>query len=157
MFNIAENEKDILDFWNENDIFKKSVKKESPEGDYSFYDGPPFATGLPHYGHIVASAIKDMIPRYMTMKGYKVERRWGWDCHGLPVENLIEKELGFKTKKDIEDFGEFECIPGDIPFHVQYIAYAIKKLEELYPEINDDTRLRLAERALIHYVMPNSW
>ena len=105
MFNIAENEKNILDFWNENNIFKKSIKKDAPKGDYSFYDGPPFATGLPHYGHIVASAIKDMVPRYMTMKGYKVERRWGWDCHGLPVENLIEKELGFNTKKDIEDFG----------------------------------------------------
>ena len=105
MFNIAENEKDILDFWNDNNIFKKSVKKDAPKGDYSFYDGPPFATGLPHYGHIVASSIKDMIPRYMTMKGYSVERRWGWDCHGLPVENLIEKELGFKSKKDIEDFG----------------------------------------------------
>lgn len=105
MFNIAENEKDILDFWNDNNIFKKSVKKDAPSGDYSFYDGPPFATGLPHYGHIVASSIKDMVPRYMTMKGYRVERRWGWDCHGLPVENLIEKELGFKNKKDIEDFG----------------------------------------------------
>lgn len=105
MFNIAENEKNILDFWKKQNIFKKSISKNSPRGDYSFYDGPPFATGLPHYGHIVASAIKDMIPRYMTMKGYKVERRWGWDCHGLPVENLIEKELGFKSKKDIEDFG----------------------------------------------------
>jgi len=105
MFNIAENEKNVLDFWKRQNIFKKSIKKDAPKGDYSFYDGPPFATGLPHYGHIVASAIKDMIPRYMTMKGYSVERRWGWDCHGLPVENLIEKELGFKSKKDIEDFG----------------------------------------------------
>lgn len=105
MFNIAENEKNILDFWNKEQIFKKSLEKEAPRGEFSFYDGPPFATGLPHYGHIVASAIKDMIPRYMTMRGYKVERRWGWDCHGLPVENLIEKELGFKTKKDIENFG----------------------------------------------------
>ncbi len=105
MFNIAENEKNILDFWNKEQIFKKSLEKEAPRGEFSFYDGPPFATGLPHYGHIVASSIKDMIPRYMTMRGYRVERRWGWDCHGLPVENLIEKELGFKTKKDIEDFG----------------------------------------------------
>lgn len=105
MFNIAENEKSILDFWKKQNIFKKSIKKDAPKGDYSFYDGPPFATGLPHYGHIVASSIKDMIPRYATMKGYRVERRWGWDCHGLPVENLIEKELGFKSKKDIEDFG----------------------------------------------------
>lgn len=105
MFNIKENEEGILKFWEDNEIFKKSVDRESVKGDYSFYDGPPFATGLPHYGHVVASVIKDLVPRFKTMQGYRVERRWGWDCHGLPVENLVEKELGFKTKKDIEDFG----------------------------------------------------
>ena len=105
MFNIKENEESVLKFWEDNDIFKKSVNRDAIKGDYSFYDGPPFATGLPHYGHVVASVIKDLIPRFKTMQGYRVERRWGWDCHGLPVENLIEKELGFKTKKDIEDFG----------------------------------------------------
>src|SRR3989344_2911368 len=72
---------------------------------YFFYDGPPFATGLPHYGHILANIIKDAIPRYQTMKGRMTERRWGWDCHGLPIENLIEKKFGLKTKKDIEKFG----------------------------------------------------
>lgn len=115
MFSIKENEEEILKFWEDHNIFKKTVEKDSINGDYSFYDGPPFATGLPHYGHVVASVIKDLIPRYKTMQGYSVERRWGWDCHGLPVENLIEKELGFKTKKDIEDFGvaEFNGICKD--------------------------------------------
>ncbi|MFA6551611.1 MAG: class I tRNA ligase family protein, partial [Patescibacteria group bacterium] len=76
--------------------------------EYVFYDGPPFATGTPHYGHIVASIMKDVVPRYWTMKGFRVERKWGWDCHGLPIENIVEKELGFKSKKDIEKMGVAE-------------------------------------------------
>ncbi len=102
---LAAREEEILKFWQENRIFEKSLEKEAPKGDYIFYDGPPFANGLPHYGHITASAIKDAIPRYRTMQGYRVPRRWGWDCHGLPVENLVEKELGFKGKRDIEAYG----------------------------------------------------
>ncbi len=98
-------EKEILKFWRENKIFEKSVEKPAPEGDFVFYDGPPFATGTPHYGHILASIIKDAIPRYQTMKGKRVERKWGWDCHGLPVENMIEKDLNLKSKKDIEEYG----------------------------------------------------
>ncbi|MCF7843570.1 class I tRNA ligase family protein [Candidatus Gracilibacteria bacterium] len=105
---ISEKEQEILAFWKENEIFEKSI--ETPAngksiGDFSFYDGPPFATGLPHYGHILAGTIKDAIPRYQTMQGKSVRRKWGWDCHGLPIENLIEKKLGLKSKKDIEDFG----------------------------------------------------
>lgn len=102
---IAKREEAILEFWQDNKIFEKSLNKESPQGDFNFYDGPPFATGTPHYGHLLAGTMKDVIPRYKTMQGYRVPRRWGWDCHGLPVENLVEKELGFKTKKDIEDYG----------------------------------------------------
>ena len=98
-------EEEILNFWEKNDIFKKSVEKAAPKGDYVFYDGPPFATGTPHYGHIVASAMKDIVPRYWTMRGYRVERKWGWDCHGLPIENIVEKEMGSKSKKDIEKMG----------------------------------------------------
>ena len=102
---VAEREEQILTFWQKNGIFKKTLAKKSPKGDFVFYDGPPFATGLPHYGHILAGTIKDVVPRFKTMQGHHVPRRWGWDCHGLPVENEIEKELGFKTKKDIESFG----------------------------------------------------
>jgi len=98
-------EEKVLNFWQENNLFKQTLEKDAPKGDFVFYDGPPFATGLPHYGHILAGVIKDAIPRYKTMKGYKVNRRWGWDCHGLPIENLIQKEYDLKTKKDIEDFG----------------------------------------------------
>ncbi|RJQ30555.1 isoleucine--tRNA ligase [Candidatus Parcubacteria bacterium] len=98
-------EKEILKFWKENGIFEKTLKKDSPKGEYVFYDGPPFATGLPHYGSLLSSIIKDVIPRYKTMQGYHVRRRWGWDCHGLPIEHMIEKRLGLKTKKDIEAMG----------------------------------------------------
>jgi len=103
--NFPQMEEDVLKFWQDNKTFEKSVDKDAPNGDYVFYDGPPFATGLPHYGHIVASTLKDIIPRYKTMQGYRVERKWGWDCHGLPVENLIEKEQCLKSKKDIEEMG----------------------------------------------------
>lgn len=98
-------ESDVLNFWNENKIFEKSVNKDAPLGDYIFYDGPPFATGTPHYGHIVGQILKDLMPRFFTMKGYRVERKWGWDCHGLPIENIVEKEMESKSKKAIEEIG----------------------------------------------------
>jgi isoleucyl-tRNA synthetase len=102
---IAKREEEVLAFWDKEKIFKQSVDKDAPKGEYVFYDGPPFATGLPHFGHILQSAIKDVIPRYRTMQGYRVVRRWGWDCHGLPLENIIEGELGIKTKREIEELG----------------------------------------------------
>ncbi|MDR0316441.1 MAG: isoleucine--tRNA ligase [Treponema sp.] len=98
-------EEEVLAFWEKNHVFEKSVKQREGKTEYVFYDGPPFATGLPHFGHFIPSTIKDIIPRYQTMKGKKVERRFGWDCHGLPIENLIEKELGLNSKTDIEQFG----------------------------------------------------
>ena len=98
-------EEEVLKFWEKNDTFKKSVAQREGAEDFVFYDGPPFATGLPHFGHFIPSTIKDIIPRYQTMKGKKVERRFGWDCHGLPVENLIEKELGINSKHEIEEYG----------------------------------------------------
>ena len=100
---LFKKEQEILKFWKDNQIFEKSLEKDSPQGEYSFYDGPPFATGLPHYGHIVASLLKDVFPRYKTMQGYSVRRKWGWDCHGLPVESLVEKDLKIKSKDEIED------------------------------------------------------
>ncbi len=105
---VALREEAIQAFWEEQDIFNKSVEMPGggePKGDYVFYDGPPFATGTPHYGHILAGTIKDAIPRFWTMNGYRVRRKWGWDCHGLPLENLIEKKLGLATKRDIEAYG----------------------------------------------------
>jgi len=98
-------EEEVLKYWNENDTFKKSVAQREGAEEFVFYDGPPFATGLPHFGHFIPSTIKDIIPRYQTMRGKHVPRRFGWDCHGLPVENLIEKELGINSKHEIEAYG----------------------------------------------------
>ena len=105
---VSLREEVIQQFWKDNDIFNKSLLKPAgaePKGNFVFYDGPPFATGTPHYGHILAGTIKDAIPRFWTMQGYHVPRKWGWDCHGLPLENLIEKKLGLSTKRDIEVYG----------------------------------------------------
>ncbi len=114
-----ELEKAILQYWREEDMFKRSIRERSAnvgrdpleggqgstEETFSFFDGPPFATGLPHYGHLLAGTIKDVIPRYQTMRGKRVDRRFGWDCHGLPVENEIEKEYKIGSKRDIEQMG----------------------------------------------------
>jgi isoleucyl-tRNA synthetase len=98
-------EKKILAFWQENDIFQKSVDRNNKYEEFIFYDGPPFANGLPHYGHLLTGFIKDTYARYQTMKGKKVERRFGWDCHGLPAEMAAEKELGVSGRSDITKFG----------------------------------------------------
>ena len=99
-------EESILQYWQETDAFEKSVSQRPADKQYVFYDGPPFATGLPHYGHLLGSTSKDVIPRYWTMKGYRVERVWGWDCYVLPIENMIEKKLDIKGgKKGIEELG----------------------------------------------------
>ncbi|MBI5391484.1 isoleucine--tRNA ligase [Candidatus Woesearchaeota archaeon] len=102
---IQERETYWISYWEKNHIFEKSVTSRPEHKQYVFYDGPPFATGLPHYGHILGLTSKDLFPRYWTMKGFRVERRWGWDCHGLPIENIAEKELGIKEKKQIETMG----------------------------------------------------
>lgn len=102
----SSEEEKILEYWDKQKVFERSVEQRSAEKSYVFYDGPPFATGLPHYGHLLSSIIKDVVPRFWTMKGYRVERRWGWDCHGIPIENMIEQELDLKGgKKGIEDYG----------------------------------------------------
>ena len=102
----ARHEEEVLNYWDETHAFERSVSERPTNKPYVFYDGPPFATGLPHYGHLLASTAKDVVPRYWTMKGYRVERTWGWDCHGVPIENMIEGELGLTGgKKGIEDLG----------------------------------------------------
>jgi len=98
----AQKEEKILQFWQDNKIFSKTLSQSKGKKEFIFYDGPPFATGLPHAGSLLSSIIKDVIPRYKTMQGFHVRRRWGWDCHGLPIENMIEKELGIKDKLEIE-------------------------------------------------------
>ena len=104
---MSYNEKEInlIQFWEDNKIFEKSVDQRSENKPYIFYDGPPFATGLPHYGHILSFVTKDVFPRYWTMKGYRCERKWGWDCHGLPIESICEEALNIRQKNEIYEMG----------------------------------------------------
>jgi isoleucyl-tRNA synthetase len=104
-FSFVETEKSILEFWSDNKIFEKSLEQTKDNAPYIFYDGPPFATGLPHHGHLVASTIKDIIPRYFTMKGRYVSRRWGWDCHGLPIEQQIDAKFEMSASDFVEKYG----------------------------------------------------
>ena len=103
--NFVEREKEVGKFWKDNDIFKKSMENRKEGETYTFYDGPPTANGKPHIGHVLTRVIKDMIPRYRTMKGYMVPRKAGWDTHGLPVELEVEKLLGLDGKEQIEEYG----------------------------------------------------
>mgnify|MGYP000058272471 CR=1 FL=1 len=96
---------EVLEFWQARKIFEKSLEQRRGAPEFVFYDGPPFATGLPHYGHLLAGTIKDVVPRYQTMRGKYARRTFGWDCHGLPVENEMEKELHLSSKKEIEHYG----------------------------------------------------
>ncbi len=107
--NLPEVERRVLDFWAKDDTFNASIeRREAGEGganEFVFYDGPPFANGLPHYGHLLTGYVKDIVPRYQTMRGRRVERRFGWDTHGMPAEVTTERELGLKSKADIEEYG----------------------------------------------------
>ena len=96
-----EYEKAITEWWKKNKTFEKSVEQRPIDKSYVFYDGPPFITGNPHHGTLLSSIVKDAVPRYWTMNGYRVERRWGWDCHGLPAENFVEKQLGITDRREI--------------------------------------------------------
>lgn len=98
-------QQEILKFWKENKMFEQSVEQRSENNPYRFYDGPPFITGTPHYGTLLSSICKDVVPRYQTMKGKRVERVRGRDCHGIYIEQKVQKALGLETSKDIEDFG----------------------------------------------------
>lgn len=104
-FSFAREEEKVLAFWQKNHIFEKSLEQTKHAKPFIFYDGPPFATGLPHYGHLLASTLKDIVPRYQTMLGRYVSRRFGWDCHGVPIEYEIDKQYGKPTHKVIEEFG----------------------------------------------------
>ena len=103
--NFVDREKETVKFWKENEIFEKSIEERKDDPTYTFYDGPPTANGKPHIGHVLTRVIKDMIPRYQTMKGHKIIRKAGWDTHGLPVELEVEKMLGLDGKEQIEEYG----------------------------------------------------
>jgi isoleucyl-tRNA synthetase len=109
--NFNDLEQAVLSFWEQQQTFQKTLDNTKDQPKYHFYDGPPFATGLPHHGHLLASTVKDIIPRYYTMLGYHVERRFGWDCHGLPIEHEIDKQLGQSTHEIIQAKG--------LPFYQQ--------------------------------------
>src|SRR5881296_3017491 len=102
-------ERDVIAYWREDRTFEASVEQREagPNGDneFVFYDGPPFANGLPHYGHLITGFVKDAVPRYQTMRGRRVERRFGWDCHGLPAEVETERELGVSGRGPITEYG----------------------------------------------------
>jgi isoleucyl-tRNA synthetase len=100
-----ELEREVLDLWDKLDAFQQSVSMRPVDNEYVFYDGPPFPTGSPHFGTLLASVLKDVVPRYWTMKGYRVERRFGWDTHGLPIEMAVEKQLGISGPKEIAEYG----------------------------------------------------
>ena len=104
-FSFPEMERRLISRWEELEAFKQSLKKSDNQPPYVFYDGPPFATGLPHFGNLLASVIKDVVPRYWTMRGHHVERRFGWDCHGLPIEHEIDKQLGMTAQEALEKLG----------------------------------------------------
>jgi isoleucyl-tRNA synthetase len=103
--NFPAAEADVLDYWDNDDTFRASIARRDGAEEYVFYDGPPFANGLPHYGHLLTGYVKDIVPRYRTMRGYKVERRFGWDTHGLPAELEVQRQLGISDKAQIEEMG----------------------------------------------------
>ena len=102
-----ELEREVLALWQDLDAFQESNRRRERQGapSFVFYDGPPFATGTPHYGHLLQGTIKDIVPRYWSMRGFQVERRFGWDCHGLPIEALAQKELGVESADAIRTLG----------------------------------------------------
>ena len=105
LFSFPKSEAEILGFWEEHDCFHTQLElsRAAQRPQFNFYDGPPFATGLPHYGHILAGTIKDVVTRYACSRGFHVERRFGWDCHGVPVEHEIDKALGVTCREDVTE------------------------------------------------------
>ncbi len=149
--NFPELEEEILAYWKKNKIFEQSIENRPIDKTWTFLDGPPFITGLPHYGSLLSSIPKDVFPRFWTMKGYRVRRVWGWDCHGLPAENKVENKLGITRKKDIEEtigIKKFidECklyvkdVSGEWEWYVDHIGrwvdfqHAYKTMDKEYME-----------------------
>jgi isoleucyl-tRNA synthetase len=127
--NFVTRENEVEKFWKENGIFQKSMKDREDGPEYMFYDGPPTANGKPHIGHVLTRVIKDMIPRYRTMRGYNVPRKAGWDTHGLPVELEVEKKLGLDGKEQIEEYG--------IEPFIEECKESVWKYEGMWREFSD--------------------
>lgn len=158
--NFAQMEEAVLDFWDDNRIFEKSVEERSDQNTFFFYDGPPFATGLPHYGHLIASTIKDVVPRFHTMLGKKIERRFGWDCHGLPVEFEVEKELGLNGAADIEAYGvdKFnEACRGIVLRYANEWKHTIRRLGRWVDMENDYKTMEVNFMESIWWVFKTLW
>ncbi|MCL4354695.1 isoleucine--tRNA ligase [Patescibacteria group bacterium] len=147
-------EEEIVSYWDEVDAFDKSIRQRSENKRFIFYDGPPFATGTPHYGHLLASTIKDVVPRYWAMKGYRVERVWGWDCHGLPIENIIEKELdlqGGKTGIEKMGIGKFNAACRSTILHFD------KDWEKLIKRIGRWVNFKKSYKTMDNSYMESVW
>jgi isoleucyl-tRNA synthetase len=145
-------EESILEFWRSENVFKRSLELREGAKEFVFYDGPPFATGLPHYGHLVAGILKDIVPRYWTMRGYYVERRFGWDCHGLPVENEVENELELGGKRDIEEYGVARFNEACRSIVLRYTAEWRKTVERLGRWVDFDDDYKTMEPAYMESV-----
>lgn len=150
---IAKREEEVLAKWQEEKTFEASVEKDAPNGEYTFYDGPPFATGTPHHGHLLQSFVKDAVPRYWTMRGYRVKRQWGWDCHGLPIENIVEKELGISGREDIQKMGvkQFNDACREKIFEFAHIW------EQVIPRIGRWADMQNAYRTMNTDYMESEW
>ncbi len=159
-FSFVEAEKSVLKFWNEKQIFQKSLEKTKKGKNYIFYDGPPFATGLPHHGHIVASTLKDVVPRYFTMKGYYVDRRFGWDCHGLPIEQEIDKKFGMSASDFVAAHGvkkyNDEC-RGIVDRYVNEWEKTIGRLGRWVDFKNDYKTMDLTFMESVWWVFKSIW
>jgi isoleucyl-tRNA synthetase len=159
-FSFAQSEKSVLKFWQEEQIFKKSLEKTKNGKNYIFYDGPPFATGLPHHGHIVASTLKDIVPRYFTMKGHYVDRRFGWDCHGLPIEQEIDKKFGMSASDFVAQYGvkkyNDEC-RGIVDRYVNEWEKTIGRLGRWVDFQNDYKTMDLTFMESVWWVFKSIW
>ena len=159
-FSFVENEKAVLKFWQEKKIFQRSLEQTKTRAPYIFYDGPPFATGLPHHGHIVASTLKDVVPRYFTMKGYYVDRRFGWDCHGLPIEQEIDKKFGMSAADYVAQHGiasyNKEC-RGIVDRYVSEWEKTIGRLGRWVDFENDYKTMDLSFMESVWWVFKSIW
>jgi isoleucyl-tRNA synthetase len=148
----AAGEEAMLRLWEERASFRRSVEERPTERSYIFYDGPPFATGLPHYGHFVASTIKDIVPRYWTMRGFRVERRFGWDTHGLPIEMDVEKKLGLSGPSSIKAYGVGEFNEACRSGVLRYVAEWRKTITRLGRWVDFDNDYKTMDRSFMESV-----